>query len=56
MWEELINKTLKVMLRDLKCYQSLEYSVENDQICYIREDGFKFNQIYSYKTMFQYFF
>lgn len=51
----LIEESVKVMLGDIKTFESHDYIVLNGQIGYKEQDGVSFDVSYGYKTLFAYF-
>ena len=54
-WELLIREATSAMIADLVDYKH-DYIVHNDKIAYKEQDGFSYDVVYGYKTMFSYYY
>ncbi|CAF3955884.1 unnamed protein product [Rotaria sordida] len=55
-WEKLIREAVKDIIYDMYNFESHNYIVKEDKIGYIEQDNIVYNVVYSYKTLFAYYY
>ncbi|CAF4669347.1 unnamed protein product [Rotaria sp. Silwood1] len=55
-WEPLIREAVKDIIDDVHNFESYDYVVKEDKIGYIEQDNIVYNVVYSYKTLFAYYY
>ncbi|CAG9315952.1 unnamed protein product [Blepharisma stoltei] len=55
-FEFIIEEAVKDMINHVRQFESHDYIVQHDKICYKENDGVSFNIVYGYNTLFAYYF